>query len=174
MGKKINLVCEICNSSFEREEREHKRNQKKGRKTYCSRSCSGKGNIKNLPEEKRGNTQHLRKGSQRDEFSPFRYHLRKAKSRDKICTLTLQDLKDVWESQNGTCCYTGIKLNEWSEKKSKNSFYTASLDRIDSKKGYTKENVQFISKNVNFMKNNMLHEETIELCKIIADFWKKN
>lgn len=172
MKNKIELVCEICSTTFKREKREHKRSQKLGRKTYCSRSCSGKGNIKNIPKESRGNTEHLRKGSQRDDFSQFRYHLRKAKSRNKTCTLTLQDLKYTWDSQSGICAYTGIKLKDWSHKSSSNSFYTASLDRIDSNKGYIKENIQFVSRNVNFMKNNLLHDETIELCKIIANYWK--
>ena len=46
--------------------------------------------------------------------------------------------------------------------------YTASLDRIDSNKGYIKGNVQFISTAINYMKNNMSNEDTIKLCKIIA------
>ena len=46
--------------------------------------------------------------------------------------------------------------------------YTASLDRIDSNKGYIKGNVQFISTAINYMKNNMSNEDTVKLCKIIA------
>lgn len=172
MGNKIELVCEICSTTFEREKREQKRNQKLGRKTYCSRSCSGKGNIKNIPEESRGNTDNLRKGSQRDEFSQFRYHLRKTKSRDKDFNLTLEYLKEIWDKQKGICPYTGIKLKDWSHKTDSNSFYTASLDRIDSYKGYIKGNIQFVSRNVNYMKNSLSHEKTIDLCKIISEYWK--
>lgn len=172
MGNKIELFCESCGTTFEREKREHKRNQKKGRKSYCSRSCSGKGNIKNIPKENIGNRNNLTKGSKKDEFSPFRYHLRKTKSRNKDFNLTLEHLKDVWDTQEGICPYTGIKLKDWSYKKNSNSLHTASLDRINSKKGYIIGNVQFVSKNINYMKNSLSHEETVELCKIISEYWK--
>ena len=49
-----------------------------------------------------------------------------------------------------------------------NPIYTASLDRIDSSKGYVIGNVQFISTALNYMKNNMSHNDTIKLCNIIA------
>lgn len=172
MGNKIELSCSVCGNSFLRENREHKRNEKIGRKTYCSRSCSGKGNTKNLPKENIGNTSFLLKGSKKDELSPFRYHLRKAKSRDFDFDLTLDYLKEIWEQQKGICVYTGIKLVEWNYK-GENSIYTASLDRIDSNKGYVKGNVQFVSRNINYMKNSLSNDETIELCKIISSFWKK-
>ena len=47
--------------------------------------------------------------------------------------------------------------------------YTASLDRIDSSKGYEIGNVQFISTAINYMKNTMSHEDTLKLCEIIAE-----
>lgn len=172
MGNKIELVCVICSTAFEREEREHKRSQKKGRKSYCSRSCSGKGNIKNIPKEKLGNRDNLKKGSVKDEFSPFRYHLRKTKSRNKEFNLTLEYLKEIWDAQEGICPYTGIQLENYSSEVNSNSLYTASLDRIDSAKGYIKDNIQFVSRNINYMKNRMSHLETMELCKIISNYWK--
>lgn len=171
MKNKIELVCEICSTTFKREKREHKRSQKLGRKTYCSLSCSGKGNIKNIPEENIGNTKYLKRGSETDEFSQFRYHLRQASYRKHEFNLTLEYLKETWDFQNGRCVYTGIKLKDWSHR-GKNSFDTASLDRIDSNKGYIKGNIQFISKNINYMKHNLSHQETIDLCKIISEYWK--
>jgi myo-inositol catabolism protein IolC len=49
----------------------------------------------------------------------------------------------------------------------------ASLDRVDSTKGYIVGNIQFISAAANMAKNNMTHEQMIEFCKIIADNWNK-
>ena len=43
----------------------------------------------------------------------------------------------------------------------------ASLDRIDSSKGYTKDNVEFVSTSINYMKNSMSKEDTLELIQII-------
>lgn len=75
----------------------------------------------------------------------------------------------LWEKQKGVCPYTGIKLKLAEYKANHNDpIYTASLDRIDSNKGYIKGNVQFISTAINYMKNNMSNEDTIKLCKIIA------
>lgn len=73
----------------------------------------------------------------------------------------------------GICPYTGIELKHPSIKKKNSIIKTASLeDRIDSSKGYVEKNLQFVSMAINFMKNSMSHEETIKLCKIIAEFWK--
>jgi hypothetical protein len=46
---------------------------------------------------------------------------------------------------------------------------TASLDRIDSSKGYTEDNVQWVHKDINKMKNDLLQHQFIELCKAVAN-----
>ena len=38
-----------------------------------------------------------------------------------------------------------------------------SVDRINSSKGYVKDNIQFISIAMNHLKNNMTHEQMIEI-----------
>lgn len=45
---------------------------------------------------------------------------------------------------------------------------TASLDRIDSSKGYTRDNIQWVHKNVNKMKVDLEQSVFIELCRAIA------
>lgn len=47
---------------------------------------------------------------------------------------------------------------------------TASLDRIDSLKGYTLDNVQWIHKDLNYMKCDYEENEYIEWCKKVAAF----
>ena len=47
--------------------------------------------------------------------------------------------------------------------------YNLSPDRIDSSKGYTKDNLQFVCNRVNAMKNNMNTEELIYFCKKIME-----
>jgi hypothetical protein len=82
------------------------------------------------------------------------------------------DIKDAWKlfiNQNQKCALTGIQLTfpvqsrttDWKE-------YTASLDRIDSKKGYTIDNVQWIHKDVNLMKQQYTNEYFIVLCNFIS------
>lgn len=80
-------------------------------------------------------------------------------------------LLSVWYSQNGTCSYTGIKLTlPVPVGSSGDKIRTASVDRKDSNKGYVKGNIQFVSMAINFMKNTMSHEETIELINLIKSF----
>ena len=47
--------------------------------------------------------------------------------------------------------------------------YAASIDRIDSSKGYTKDNVQIISYLANLMKSNATHSEMVKFAE-----WIKN
>ncbi len=46
--------------------------------------------------------------------------------------------------------------------------HTASLDRIDSTKGYTPDNVQWVHKTVNYMKQDLLEDEFISFCHSVA------
>ena len=46
---------------------------------------------------------------------------------------------------------------------------TASLDRIDSSKGYVKGNVQWVHKDINKMKTDFEQSIFIKLCKSVAD-----
>lgn len=73
--------------------------------------------------------------------------------------------------QEGKCRYLGIPLilpyTNYSHDKS-NPIYVASLDRIDSSKGYIPGNIQFISMLLNFAKNKFEEKiilEFISLCK---------
>lgn len=70
-----------------------------------------------------------------------------------------QFIYELFHKQNGKCNISGIEL-DWN---------TASLDRIDSSIGYTKDNVQWVHSIVNKMKLNMKDEELIKWCKLITE-----
>lgn len=79
--------------------------------------------------------------------------------------VTREELDDVFISQEGKCRYLGIPLSfETSGTKG-----TASLDRIDSKLGYTKDNIQWVHKDVNVIKWDLSHEEFVRICKTISE-----
>lgn len=65
---------------------------------------------------------------------------------------------------NGKCNLSGvdIELNRNTEKQ------TASVDRIDSSKGYVEGNVQWIHKKLNWLKRSMSDKDFIDWCKLIA------
>ena len=73
--KTVKVTCEGCGTQIDRIESEVKRNQKKGLRVFCSISCqakhanNGKGDISRF---------NGKKGIQRDQYSPFREHLKRA------------------------------------------------------------------------------------------------
>jgi len=106
------------------------------------------------------------------EDKEFKYILKKLKDiKRKKCYLTVEDLKEVWNKQNGICPYSKIQLNlpTYSLPNVDVSYKMASVDRIDSSKPYTKDNIQFVSRNMNYAKNVMSHEQTLEFIKIIVE-----
>lgn len=87
----------------------------------------------------------------------------------KECLVTIEDLKEVWNTQKGKCAYTNIELSlpTYSNRNPEISYKMASIDRIDSSKPYTKDNIQFVSRNINYAKHSLSHEEMLEFLKLI-------
>lgn len=79
--------------------------------------------------------------------------------------LTIEDLYYKLISQNFKCALSGELLNVLHIQP-KNS--NASIDRIDSNQGYTYNNIQWVTKDVNKMKNDFNQEYFIEICNKIA------
>lgn len=163
---KIKINCDNCGEPFLRVEKEVRRSQNLGRKNFCSRTCAGKVLYSNFGDKRNTDTSHLH-GLNKDEFTGFRWYLRKSKQRFKECNLDLQYIKDLFEKQKGICVYSKVKLQHPKYNSANNHIHSASLDRIDSSKGYIKGNVQFISIAMNHMKSNMTHKQTLELIDII-------
>lgn len=80
--------------------------------------------------------------------------------KDKENTLTLIDLALQLIKQKGKCALTGIPFGTGE--------FKCSLDRIDSSKGYTKDNIQFLLWGINRMKLNMQQSTFIKMCKAVA------
>lgn len=88
--------------------------------------------------------------------NPFKYYYRNCKRRNHEFNLDLEYLEQLWNIQKGICPYTKVRLTLNTHQKQLKDFrYSASLDRIDSSKGYIKGNVQFISTAINYMKSTM-------------------
>lgn len=156
--KLITFTCDCCGKECEKPLSEYNRNIRLGRHNFCSRSCAcvynNKHTKKNITDEMK---LHLRSicANRRDEFTGFRYILRNIRKRFKDVNIDLQYLKDLWDKQKGICPYTGIHMTLPTYKHNYNYFTVASLDRIDSSKGYVKENLQYIVLPINLMKSTM-------------------
>jgi hypothetical protein len=98
----------------------------------------------------------------------------KAKSRGLEFSVTNQYLWNLFLEQDRKCAYSGLKIFfARTNLEHINGDYTASLDRIDSSKGYIEGNVQWLHKRVNIMKGNMEQQEFLDFCEAIT-FQNKN
>lgn len=172
------IKCDGCGKEIQKETRYVKAAQKKNRKNYCTLSC----HAKHTREEKLGVWVHSEEnkkmarslaGNRKDEYSPFRTLLKSCRTRTNKSgqpkgnfDLDLPYLKELWENQNGKCAITKVDLKLET---SYNKNYQASLDRIDSSKGYVKGNVRYISVSVNWLKNNLDDNHIREFIQICND-----
>jgi hypothetical protein len=167
--KQVEIICSSCKKNFMKNQSEVIRNNELSRNNFCSRSCLGLANIKNIPKDKiNSDVTRLNSSNRLDEFTGIRAHLTRAKNRHHECNLTLEYLLSVWTLQSGICPYSKVKLVHPLRHCKNNSIFTASLDRIDSSLGYIEGNVQFISMAMNFMKSTMTHNEVLQLLKILT------
>jgi len=170
--KKEMVVCANpeCEKEFNKDLSEVIRNKKIGRKNYCSLKCSGSSNHEHLKKYVKENVKYLEpyQNNRRDKFTGLREHFRRVKKRKHYYDISLEDLLEIWNHQEGICPYSGVKLVHPNE--GGDNLNTASLDRIDSKIGYVKGNLQFISIICNQAKNNLSHEDMLSFLKAVSNF----
>jgi hypothetical protein len=118
----------------------------------------------------------LKPSNRLDEYSSFRKHFQMARlralERRQEFSITLEDLRNQWDRQEGLCPITGWQMEnprtvrDWNHRNTNPR--RASLDRIDSSKGYSPDNIQFVSVMANYAKNNFTLTDLIEFGLAIA------
>ncbi len=176
--KQEQLICTCCGETFSKPSKEVARQRARNpqRAFYCSRSCYARHvGQHNLGHHLgRGNPAVLDPGNRQDEFSPFRYFMRKARNRPQHTDLDLCYLRDLWASQRGRCALSGIPLElprntlEW-ERRVRDP-WKPSLDRIDSSRGYIRGNVRYVAMIGNLAKQRFTDDELFEFCGAVAEF----
>jgi hypothetical protein len=86
-----------------------------------------------------------------------------AKMRGIELKLTKADVDKLLGESKGFCAMSGVKLTMRC-----NDLNRASIDRIDSSKGYLKTNVQVVSTQVNLAMNNHNKSDFIAMCVAVA------
>jgi hypothetical protein len=81
--------------------------------------------------------------------------------------LDVQFLADLLVKQGGVCALSGEHLT-LPIKSSRDNHFNTSIDRIDSSKGYTRDNVQLVTKKVNRHKLDSSDPDFVDLCKMVA------
>ena len=181
---KVRLMkCPICTKEFNIAESQYKYRIKAGRiNFYCSLSCAGKTSENRKHIKKIGKPfttssprytalktpQELLESSMREFTRRFRS---RSNNRQKLgeSTVTIDHLVEIWNTQQGKCCFTGVKLSL-----PRDANYTivtpnhkASVDRIDNEKGYVNGNIRFVSHTVNNLRNSMSDKLVYEFFELL-------
>jgi hypothetical protein len=147
----VKVKCHGCHAEFEIESgRYTSRHRENHGIHYCNRSCYYLHNH--------GKT-------------PFGYFIDKSRSRNRWeYDIDPEFLSELWKKQNGKCAYTGITMILPESKKrfcKYRSIEKASLDRIDTTKGYLKGNVEFVCQGINFAKHDYSKQEVMSFIQKI-------
>ncbi len=98
-----------------------------------------------------------------------------AKNRGLEIDIDIEYIWDLFIKQERKCALTGIELIfSTSEKVRRLKETTASLDRIDSSKGYIKGNLQWIFKDLQNVKRNLDEDYFKLLCHLVVEHDKIN
>ena len=147
---------------------------KSGRQLSCKSCSQRRGVFKTFENGGSGFTNNWTHNGAGDitlsYFNHFRYG---AEKRNIIFSEDITP-KLVWElflEQNKKCALSSVDITVSTDFKNGQPDYnkiSASLDRIDSKKGYEIGNLQWVHKDVNKMKQNFNQNYFIEMCKLIT------
>lgn len=102
----------------------------------------------------------------------FRSIKHSAEKRGFAFELTKDQIWNLYLKQGGRCNLSGVKVS--FSRNTRKVKQTASLDRINSSKGYTLDNVQILHKHVNIMKNTFSQEQFIRYAILIDKYKDKD
>lgn len=143
------------------------------RQMLCRCACGGEYPVDTI-QLRRGTTTQCRVCRYRNRTHTSSYRLwlrcrRNATVRGYCWRISLKHFMELYVAQGGRCAITGVPL-VWAEtaEELQTGVGTASLDRIDSKRGYVRGNVQWVHKTVNMLKGSLSDAELIHWARLIA------
>ena len=95
----------------------------------------------------------------------YNHVLRERKQNERVrvpVTITIEYAWELFLKQERKCSLTGMDIVIANDG-------TASIDRIDSSKGYEEGNIQWVHKDINFMKRTYSQQYFIDMCRRVAD-----
>lgn len=102
-----------------------------------------------------------------------------ARTRNIDFTINLEYVWKLFLKQERRCAISGVQLtmlSNWKEYAKNASLHTASLDRINNKRGYVKGNVRWVHKDVNWLRHkytkDFTDKELIMWCDTISRYNK--
>lgn len=141
-----------------------------GRSQRC-KSCSSSQTLAEHPNPVFGEREHKGVGLLGRTFWSHIQH--GARRRDIEFDITIEYAWFLYTCQVGRCALSGAPITLSPAVRGNNpdySQFTASLDRIDSTRGYTEGNVQWVHKDVNYIKRDLQETDFIRWCKQVAAY----
>lgn len=158
LENKYNKTYYWCRCKCMREARVQGSSLKNGDSTGCSKCC-----------KKKGNKSSRWKGYEEISAKILKGIIRGADNRNLEYSVSNEYIWSLYIKQNRRCSLTGLQLTFGSKEQDT----TASLDRIDSKKGYVEGNLQWVHKEINILKWAHPQEKFIEWCQWVANHQAK-
>ena len=150
-GRFISCICSVCNDTI----RKIRKDQLlKYSKFECCLKCY-RDKLKNLSDSRPKD--YVIKSHY---FSTTKCRAKRKKIPFKI---TFDQMFELLETQGFKCALSGLSIYLDG---------TASLDRIDSGIGYTKNNIQWLHKDINISKNHFNENMYLEMCRIVVNYSK--
>ena len=108
--------------------------------------------------------------------SDMRHNVKK-RAKDLNIEITCDDIKELYNKQNGLCALTGRPMTTDTYMVKGNQHIinkmNISVDRINSDLGYSKGNIQLVGAMINRMKSDLTNKEFIDFCSIISEYNNK-
>lgn len=145
---------------------------RRGHKKSCGCIVAGTNKNSNHPSHRKGSESPYWKGHGEISLYAWRHIKDSAINRNIPFSITIEDAWKLFLAQNRKCKLSGLELS--FRKKAKDYTGTASLDRIDSKKGYVIDNIQWVHKTINTMKMDLDQETFLMYCNLIVQNNKKD
>lgn len=158
---RIEIQCQGCDTKFV---------PSHASQVFCTDKCHAAFYVRTHPEQVRSYRDKYHARARVD--SPWRYSVMAAKARAKKLGLAC-DIDAAWgEAQwTGVCALSGLPL----EFDNRRHPLTPSIDRIDPRLGYTKNNCRFIAWAVNAMKGSHSDEWVLKIAAaIVANISRKD
>ncbi len=136
----------------------------------AARRRAAKGKVKSKASKQATAWDSIKERSKSSPLPALRELVSSAKTRAKYATrefdIDVAYLSYMWLAQDGKCKLSGEPMTTTIGSGSTK----VSLDRIDSDKGYTRDNVQLVATAANYLKVNMKQAEFLKWCRKIAEF----
>jgi hypothetical protein len=156
-------TCSICNKELEYENYKSywTAKNRNGMCKSCRSTIANKSSKRNTKKE--NNSQW--KGYNEIPYGWFSRYFERANTKKRTGDITIEEVYNLWITQNKKCSLSGIEIGFYDD----GNTHTCSIDRIDSNKEYTLDNIQLVHKHVNIMKNKFDQTHFINLCKLIYE-----